>query len=70
MASTRLLSLPSCMPSVSIAAARPSESVVTVVVVGPLKLPPPPLTLNVTGMPPSRLLPVSMTTAINGFGKD
>src|SRR6185503_14054795 len=45
-ASTRLLSLPSAEPSVRVAAARPSESVIRVAVGWPSKLPPPSLILK------------------------
>src|SRR5712692_7141135 len=41
LASTRLLALPSCRPSVNVAAARPSESVLAVKLGRPSKLPPP-----------------------------
>ena len=68
VAETRLLALPSCRPSVNVAATRPSESVLTVNVGWPPKLPPPCCTVNVTGTPASRLLPSSTTTAMNGFG--
>src|SRR5262245_52715105 len=64
----RLLALPSWKPKVRVAAARPSESVLTVKLGWPAKLPPPSLTVKVTGTPPSRLFPVSTTTAINGLG--
>ena len=67
-ASTRLFAFPSWTPSVSVAAARPSESVSTVTVGLPSKLPPPCFTAKVTGTRDRRLLPSSATTAMNGFG--
>src|SRR5687768_1484399 len=66
LASTMLLSNPGSVPSASVAAARPSGSVV-IVRFGLLANDPPPCrTVNVTGTPPSRLNPASVTTVTNG----
>ena len=66
VASTTLLSSPSCWPSVSVTATRPSLSLVAVTVVRPPRLPPPCRTVKVTGTPAIRLKPASVTIATKG----